>query len=82
MSWPQSVEILVFLSGSLSAEFDLTHVDVIDVSGKKYETDFPDALIKYTLPKMSPFYYFNLLSVCISAVKQLKWNILSNNFQT
>lgn len=30
----------MLLSGSLSAEFDLTHVCFIDVPGKKYETDF------------------------------------------
>lgn len=37
MSCPQSVEIAVLLSGSLSAELDLTHVSFIDVPGKKPE---------------------------------------------
>lgn len=72
MSWPQSVEIVVLLSGSLSAEFDLTHVGFIDVPGKKDETDFPDALMKDILPKMSILYYFILLSVFKSVVLHSK----------
>lgn len=69
MSWPQSLEIVLLLSGSLSAEFDLTHVGFIDVPGKKHETDFPDTLIiKDTLPIIYISYYFILLSVFTSAV--------------
>lgn len=68
MSWPQSLEIVLLLSGSLSAEFDLTHVGFIDVPGKTHETDFPDTLIKETLPIIYILYYFILLSVFTSAV--------------
>lgn len=66
MSWPQSVEIVVLLSGSLSAEFDLTHVGFIDVPGQTHETEFPDPLIKDILPEMSISHYFILLSACTS----------------
>lgn len=72
MSWPQSVEIVVLLSGSLSAEFDLTHVGFIDVPGEKLETDFADPLMKDILSKMSILYYLILLSVFTSAVLRSK----------
>lgn len=74
MSWTQSVEIVVLLSGSLSAEFDLSHVGFIDVPGEKYETDFPRPLplMKDILPKMSILYYFILLSVLKSVVLHSK----------
>lgn len=54
MSGPQSVEIVVLLSGSLSAEFDLTHVCFIDVPGKTQETDFPDPPDERYTAKKSP----------------------------
>lgn len=63
MSWPQSLEIVLLLSGSLSAEFDLTHLGFIDVPGKKHETDFPDTLIKDTLPIIYILCYF--ISLCV-----------------
>lgn len=72
MSRAQSVEIVALLSGSLSAEFDLTHVGFIDVPGKKDETDFPDPLMKDILPKMSILYCFIALSVFKSAVSYSK----------
>lgn len=59
---------MLLLSGSLSAEFDLTHVGFIDVPGKKHETDFPDTLIKDTLPIIYILCYFISLSVFTSLV--------------
>lgn len=57
---------MVLLSGSFSAEFDLTHVGVIDVPGKKHNADFPDHLMKDILPKMSIQHYVIPLSVFTS----------------
>lgn len=68
MSWPQSVEIVVLLSGSLSAEFDVSHVGFIDVPREKQETDSPDSSMKDILPKMLSLYYFILLSDFTSAI--------------
>lgn len=50
MSWTQK-EAFVFMSGSLTDEFNLTPVILIDVLLQRNGTDFPDSLINDILKR-------------------------------